>query len=709
MKKIIDTMRERDRNTLDKRIDKARKKLAAVQKAILENPFAVTAVMRETGLNKIISEDKIFSVLKNANLDNIADNVSNGVTPITEASDRNLDADLPATFALEAIVETIARPPFFIVGDKIITDERFGIENDYDHPQFLTASKISGFEQTALSVGRVDVRFYPFGAHRGTGWLIDDNIMVTNGHVAESFVEKNQTGEYQFKTGIAGMQMEPSLDLMQQHETTGVKTITVDRVLYVASPQEPDFAFFQVSNPHGLEPIEFFDGRAERDQAVATIGYPARGWDANWTPDDFAEMDDLFERKYGVKRFAPGLIDSTNSSTSLLHDCTTMGGNSGSVVIELETGKAVGLHFAGARHFANYAVKGDLVKAAFMQIRSRVTPVGPQPTPDPSPAPQPDPTPSPTPTPTPSPTIPTPTKRPVRSRNSLRARHGYDVTFLGSGNKAVPFPHLGAHESDKAEVENNPQNILHYHHFSVIQSKSRKLPMLTAVNIHGERLRRIGARNAWHFDPRISLDVQAGNELYADLGGDNPLDRGHMVRRLDPCWGSRRDVLRAQQDTYHYTNSAPQHKDLNRRHWVGLEDYILDAADAEEAKISVMTGPVFRDDDPKLSSHMSDVQIPEEYWKIAALINSDTGRLSASAYILSQGHMIRSFTEAAFVFGQYRTYQVPITLVEQHTGYDFGILRAADTMRHVETTNESFAAVFKPIEGPEHVREGFGG
>ena len=30
------------------------------------------------------------------------------------------------------------------------------------------------------------------------------------------------------------------------------------------------------------------------------------------------------------------------------HDCTTLGGNSGSVVLDLTTGEAVGLHFAGA-------------------------------------------------------------------------------------------------------------------------------------------------------------------------------------------------------------------------------------------------------------------------------------------------------------------------------------------------------------------------
>ena len=38
------------------------------------------------------------------------------------------------------------------------------------------------------------------------------------------------------------------------------------------------------------------------------------------------------------------------------HDASTLGGNSGSAVIDLETGEAVGLHFAGSYLQANYAV-----------------------------------------------------------------------------------------------------------------------------------------------------------------------------------------------------------------------------------------------------------------------------------------------------------------------------------------------------------------
>ena len=41
---------------------------------------------------------------------------------------------------------------------------------------------------------------------------------------------------------------------------------------------------------------------------------------------------------------------------AITHDCSTLGGNSGSAVIDLATGHVIGLHFAGAYLKANYAV-----------------------------------------------------------------------------------------------------------------------------------------------------------------------------------------------------------------------------------------------------------------------------------------------------------------------------------------------------------------
>ena len=78
-------------------------------------------------------------------------------------------------------------------------------------------------------------------------------------------------------------------------------------------------------------------------------------------------MDSIFGDVYGRKRIAPGFVKSLIGA-ELSHDCTTLGGNSGSPVIDIETGLVVGLHKSGVFLKSNGAVAGgslgDLVTKA---------------------------------------------------------------------------------------------------------------------------------------------------------------------------------------------------------------------------------------------------------------------------------------------------------------------------------------------------------
>ena len=53
------------------------------------------------------------------------------------------------------------------------------------------------------------------------------------------------------------------------------------------------------------------------------------------------------------------------------HDCSTLGGNSGSVVLSLATGDAVGLHFAGRFLEANFAVSSGVVAQRLDDVQKR--------------------------------------------------------------------------------------------------------------------------------------------------------------------------------------------------------------------------------------------------------------------------------------------------------------------------------------------------
>ena len=273
-------------------------------------------------------------------------------------------------------------------------------------------------------------------------------------------------------------------------------------------------------------------------------------------------------------------------------------------------------------------------------------------------------------------------------------RKGYDPKFLGQ-TKAVPLPRLSAILlRDVARLTNaagTNTNELKYMHFSVVQNRQRKMPFLTAVNIDGRKLRRIPRGDNWIKDSRIDPKAQFGNELYAN----NDLDRGHMVRRLDPVWGVDAEASLANDDTFHYTNSCPQHKDLNQKTWNDLEDYILDNADARNLKVSVFTGPVFRADDKPYRT----ARIPREFWKLAVLVDNQTGNLSATAYLLSQAGMIENLE---FVFGPFRTYQISIAQLQILTDFDFGNLSNFDPIGSA-SPNESIS-VPRAINRPQDIQ-----
>ena len=266
---------------------------------------------------------------------------------------------------------------------------------------------------------------------------------------------------------------------------------------------------------------------------------------------------------------------------------------------------------------------------------------------------------------------------------------GYDERFLGDDH-AIPLPILGESiRADLAEVPGEEGGVLRYAHFSVVMNRARKLAFYTVVNIKGAELKNIPRKgDKWYFDPRIARDLQSGPDLYAN----NDLDRGHLVRRLDPVWGQ--DAARANEDTFHFTNASPQHRNLNQKTWLDLEDYILGKAGQHDLKVTVFTGPVFRDDD---MLYRGKFRIPAEFWKVVAMVKTD-GALSATAYLQTQKNLIGNLE---FAFGSYKTYQVPVARIEQLTDLDFGNLRNADPLAAQEAM---FAGIL--VEGARDIRLG---
>ncbi|MGZ6184939.1 MAG: DNA/RNA non-specific endonuclease [Candidatus Binataceae bacterium] len=558
------------------------------------------------------------------------------------------------------------------------------------------------------AVGRIDLKGGQL-TWVGTGWLVAENILATNRHVAREFAVRKGDG-FTFKMGISE-QMSADVDFLQEIDNPDSLVFKLIRPLHIEDTAGPDVAFFEIEMIAGdsklAKPIDLATNIAETEN-IATIGYPA--YDSRIPEPDL--MERIYGKTYNKKRLAPGGVTRVEQ-TRLWHNCTTLGGNSGSVVFDLVNGQAVGLHFSGSFLATNYAVRADVVKKILADVRAgRATRRTEAPTREfgqtsvkqsgPSIVRQDS-------GGSASLTIPltvnvsfsldrsglaarSPYKvSPATSvrdvadfvdeteavASDYRNRGGYEPAFLGK-KFAVDLPTITRNADDilDFEIDGEAHTELRYEHFSVIMSRSRRMCILSAVNIDGNQSKK-SARVSWKWDPRIPRDQQIMKECY---GSPPKFSRGHMTRREDPGWGTPTVAKRGNEDSMHVTNVTPQMQAFNAPIWLALEDYALQHAREDEMKISVFTGPYFANRDPE----MYGVRIPLAFWKIIVFIHDETGKLCATGYEMNQEQSLQP--EEEFVFGPFTSpqlgtaTQVSIRSIEARSGINSGKLAGLDPL-----------------------------
>jgi endonuclease G, mitochondrial len=609
--------------------------------------------------------------------------------------------------ALESIVLRTTRPVLEILKNETVL--KFSDQAD----STLWADRLKNakpFLDSAIrAVGRINLQ----GARLdwvGTGWLVANDILVTNRHVAREFAVRKGDG-YTFQIGLEGP-ISADADFLQEISNPAALVFKLVRPLHIEDEPGPDVSFFEIEVTSGdarlAKPIALAS-EISITQNVATIGYPA--YDSRIPEPSL--MEDIFGSTYNKKRLAPGGITEVRS-TLLLHNCTTLGGNSGSAVVDLDSGKALGLHFSGSFLATNYAVPADIVKRLLDKVRSggvaRVEaprPAQPVGVPAARRASGPRIAGSGGST---SITIPLTVTvslgdaaagaapRGVRVMPAIpadaaggavegeeavaedyRDREGYQPEFLGDGRFKVDLPAVTRAADDVLDFEfdGSTETALNYQHYSVVMSRSRRMCFFSAVNIDGN-LSKKSARVRWKWDPRIPKAQQIMNECY---GSPPKFSRGHMTRREDPGWGENaRTAKKGNEDSMHVTNVTPQMQAFNAPIWLALEDYALQHAREDEMKISVFTGPYFDRQDPE----MYGVRIPLAFWKVIAFIHDDTGKLSATGYEMNQESTLEP--EEEFVFGQFVSpqlrvaTQVSIRSIEARSGISFGRLASVDPL-----------------------------
>lgn len=244
---------------------------------------------------------------------------------------------------------------------------------------------------------------------------------------------------------------------------------------------------------------------------------------------------------------------------------------------------------------------------------------------------------------------------------------GYDTSFLTA---QAPLP-IAVGRAETVDLA--------YLHFTVTLDTDRRFAVVTGVNIDGAQLQDLPRTGEWHLDQRVPASDQTGPGVYVA----NDLDRGHLVRRRDPGWGSKAVARTATEATFAYTNAAPQAAGFNQSKelWLGLEDHVLLYADANGHRVSVFTAPVLGVDDPPYRG----IQVPRRFWKVAAWARGD-GSLAAAGFVLDQSELLELEEGVLDVppLGAFRTFQVPIAEIGALAGIEFGPLVEADVFAGVE-------------------------
>jgi Trypsin-like peptidase domain len=261
---------------------------------------------------------------------------------------------------IEAIV-SVARPALML---------RDGAFDDAPPPwDDILGPYRDGIRAAAMSVGRIGVPGLPQVPYAGTGFLVAEDAVMTNCHVAMVFSRAGSDGGWSFQSGL-----EVNLDFVEDPDArhrhvASQRVMRIDGVIGIHPAL--DLALLRVS-PDGAgrrpKPLTVMSHDPEplAGRNVYLLGYPAPDY-----RNDVRVQRSIFGDRFFVKRLQPGAamapppgarfrIEPCSMGAELddvmFHDASTLGGNSGSCVIDLESNHVIGLHFAGEYMRYNEAV-----------------------------------------------------------------------------------------------------------------------------------------------------------------------------------------------------------------------------------------------------------------------------------------------------------------------------------------------------------------
>jgi hypothetical protein len=303
--------------------------------------------MASTLASAVRSDPLAFGILGTAREETaLRDQLSGAVEKIAR---EGMDAALtePQRGALEGIILLTGRPVLFIKNDSFeLPTGMWEMLAPY-RPEICTAVK---------SVGRIGVAARYGSPYAGSGFVVGDGLVMTNRHVVWQYVAPGPcTGSWNLDPGCRMV-----IDFKQEFGVAARAEFPVAGVVWIDGRDNVDLALLRLAPGASGEPpmpaplrLQKDPGYANVGNNVYVVGYPA----ADPTRNDPTEMQRIYGGVYEKKRLAPGRVSALDNAKGFLsHDCSTLGGNSGSCLVDLSTNSVIGLHFEGSYLASNSAV-----------------------------------------------------------------------------------------------------------------------------------------------------------------------------------------------------------------------------------------------------------------------------------------------------------------------------------------------------------------
>jgi hypothetical protein len=260
------------------------------------------------------------------------------------AEGRDAEITESEQIGLEAIVALEGRPAIFVQNDDFADPPAEWVS--------LTEHRAQIRESTRR-VGRVEVSGHLNYEWVGTGSLIGPQTVITNRHVAVEFANATEDGIWTFRSGMGSR-----IDFREEYGS--LQPLEFDVAEVIGVHELHDLALLRVAASSSIgsslpEPLSVAASPPDPvvSRKVYVIGYPA--WDGR--RNDPRYMKQIFLDIYDVKRLQPGEVRSgAGTEPEFIHDCSTLGGNSGSPVFDLSSHQVIGLHFGGRYLEGNHAV-----------------------------------------------------------------------------------------------------------------------------------------------------------------------------------------------------------------------------------------------------------------------------------------------------------------------------------------------------------------